>query len=357
MREGPSSAVLAAAASWECTATAWLGGVVLAENIPLTGRATGDIGQKVSKRVRVTVPRFSVEDGRTVDWLPRTDDAPLAKNGQVLDITITADGVSARMGRYLITDWRAGDGTIEVDAAGMLRIPEDDRLPRPLAPRDGGTLRSEFARLLSPQLSVQFGSGLVDRECPRAMEWGEDRIGALYEIADAWPARLREDEWGQVVLLPPLPLVSNPVLSLTDGENGTVVSAPTSDTRTEGWNRVVARSSRDAVDAQGIAEITTGYRSVNGPYGVVSRSLNSPLFDSPEQCREAAAALLADSARRSRVREVTMAPDTRPDLDDPVEIITDKGTPQQVREWGYVVGYDLPLTVADGPGRLNVGTF
>ena len=195
----------------------------------------------------------------------------------------------------------------------------------------------------------------MDRACPRSMEWGEDRIGALYEIADAWPARLREDEWGQVVLLPPLSGVPVPVLSLSDGVGGTVVSAPDADSRAGGWNRVVARSSRDGVDVQGLAEVSSGVRSVYGPYGAVTRFFSSPLLSSRLQCEAAAASLLAESSRRSRVLEVSMAPDPRLDLDDAVEVFTDRGTAWESRYWGYVVGYDMPLTVVDGAGRVNVG--
>lgn len=357
MRPGPSSTVLAAAASWECKVSSWLGGVVLADSIPATGRAAWTVTQQVPEALDLRVPRFSVEDGREVDWRPSSPDSPLARFGQVLDVTITAAGIDARLGRYLITDWKDLGGVIQVSAVGVLQLAADDRLPAPMAPRDGGTLKSETQRLLPSTIAAQFAAGLVDRACPKAMEWPEDRLGALYEIADAWPARLRTDSWGQVQFLAPLPADAVPVLSVTDGEGGTVVSAPTSDSRDRGYNRVVARSSADGVDAQGIAEVTSGPMSVTGPYGVVTRFFASPLLLTEAQCIAAAQSLLADAVRPTRTLQIEMAPDARIELDDAVEAITEKGEPTQSRDWGYVTGVDLPLTVSDGPARLNVAIF
>lgn len=357
MRVGPSAGQLASAVDWGCKVSSWLGGVVLADDIPATGRATAVTSKQVPEELQLSVPRYSVEDGRAVDWRPTDPESPLARFGQLLDVTITAGGVDARVGRYLVTDWQERAERIEVTAAGILQVAADDRLPSPMAPRDEGTLRSEFLRLLPPQVQAQFAPGLVDRACPKAMEWDENRLDALYEIADAWPARLRTDGWGQLLLLPPLPVLSEPVLSLTDGENGTVVSAPTFDSRAGAYNRVVVRSSADGVDAQAIAEVTSGPMSVSGPYGAVTKFWSSPLLENEEQCLAAAHQMLADSVRPSRVLKVELAPDPRVELDDPVEIITGKGTPQEAREWGYVIGYDMPLTVADGAMRIDVAIF
>jgi len=60
--------------------------------------------------------------------------------------------------------------------------------------------------------------------------------------------------------------------------------------------------------------------------------------------------MLAGSLWPRRTVPVRLVPDPRIDLDDPVELWRDGA-----RDWGYVVGYDLPLTVADGEMRLDVG--
>ncbi len=99
-------------------------------------------------------------------------------------------------------------------------------------------------RLIPPGMGVSFDSALVDRTCPTSMSWSEDRLGALQEIARAWPALLRTDEWGQIRFKAPLPAVPTPpVVTLTDGEGGTLISAPRADSRKDAYNVVVATSS------------------------------------------------------------------------------------------------------------------
>lgn len=356
MRAGPDPSMLAAAASWGCKVSSWLGASVLAEDIPATGRAVWVRSQKVPESLTLTVPRFSVEDDATFDWSPGVDAAaPLARFGQVLDVTVQAGGVDVRLGRYLITSWQDQGRDIRVNATGLLQTAADDRLTTVTAPRDGGTLRSEFQRLLPPNVQASF-TDLTNRECPRAMEWPDDRLEALYEIADAWPARILSDPWGQVQVLPPLgdPV---PVVTLTDGEGGTVVSAPPSDSRERNYNRVVARSSATGVDVQAVAEMTSGPMSVNGPYGAVTKFFTSPLLLTQDQCLAAAQSQLAASVRPSRTLQVELAPDPRLEIDDAVMVVTDKGTRWERQNVGFITGVDMPLTVTDGSMRIDVAVF
>jgi hypothetical protein len=85
-------------------------------------------------------------------------------------------------------------------------------------------LLSEFVRLLPPQLAAQFDAGLTNRSVPSSMAWNEERLDNLWDIADAWPAVIRPDAWGQVLVKPPVQVSPFPVLSVTDGVGGTVVS-------------------------------------------------------------------------------------------------------------------------------------
>ncbi len=359
MRGGPSASVLASAASWGCRVSSWLNSTLLSGDVPvLSGRVSATTTQVVPERLEFTVPPSTVEAGRTVDWLPGDPGAPLARYGQVVDATITAGGVDVRMGRYLITGWvEQDDRSIRVSAFGLLQQAMDDRLVTATGPRDGGTLKSELLRMLPAYMSASFASGLVDRAVPRTMEWDENRLDNLYKITDSWPARLRTDPWGQVQVLPPLPTEPYPVLTLRDGPGGTLISAPVEDSRDGAYNVFVARSSADGVEAQGVARVESGPMDPTGPYRPVPKFFASPLLLTEAQCVAAATTMRDESVRRSRIRKVTFAPDVRVDLDDAVEIITDYGTRRQVREWGYVVGYDHPLTVNDGPSRADVAVF
>lgn len=365
MRVGAPSHVLGGAAVWWPVVQAWLGGSLLASAVPVQrGRASASVAQEVPERLDLTVPRFA--DGR--DWLPMTAADPLARFGQELSVSVvvwsavTGAEYETRVGRYVITAWDYDDGnaTIRVTAEGVLHRVERARLTSPVTPRSGGTLVSEARRLMPAGLSAGFSPALVDRACPQSMEWSEDRLGALYEIADAWPARIRTDPWGQVQFLPVLPQVPVPVLSLTDGlpygglpgnQRGTVIGADRSDDAAGAYNTVVARSSASDVDIQAVEVQTSGPMAATGPMGPVVKFWSSPLLTSQGQASAAARTMLRNSLWPRRTVPVELVPDPRIDLDDPVELIRDG-----IRDWGYVTAYDLPLTVADGPMRLDVST-
>jgi len=183
------------------------------------------------------------------------------------------------------------------------------------------------------------------------MAWSDSRLAALQEIADAWPALLRTDEWGQVAFRAPLPALPSPVLTLTDGERGTVVGVGRSDTRDGAFNQVVARSSASGVeDVQAVASQVTGPMAVAGDYGPVTRIWSSPLITTRTQAQRSAQTMLASSLLPATSVPVTCAPDPRIDLDDAVEVWRDGE-----RFWGWVTGYDLPLTVSDGEMRIDLG--
>lgn len=94
------------------------------------------------------------------------------------------------------------------------------------------------------------------------------------------------------------------------------------DTRSGGYNRVFASTgSTDRPDVVGTAELTAGAMSVNGPYGVVTKELSSPLLTTQAQARAAAQADLANSSGPAQAVPVRIAPDPRIELDDPVEVL------------------------------------
>lgn len=358
MRNGPSTQMLAGAVQWVPTMSAWLDGALLAESVPVhRGRLSADGSSQVPERLSFSVPRWA--DRR--DWLPGDDAThPLARFGQyviptiVITSPITGIQYETVLGRFKVQSWKhdTDNGLIQVEAVGRLQLAADDRLPSPLAPT--GTFASEFRRLLPPGLSAAISPALVDRQCPRSMEWSDDRIGALYEIADAWPARIRTDQWGQIAVLPALADTPTPVVSLTDGEGGTVIGTARADTRDQAYNRIVVRASgtdtSDKPPIQAVVDQTSGPMRTAGPYGVVTKYWSSPLITTEGQAREAGVTMLANSLRPSRTVPVTLAPDPRLDLDDAVEIISDG-----VRDWGYITAYDLPLTIDDGDMRVDVG--
>ena len=353
--DGDVADVLPGAVFWEPVVSSWLGPDLLAESVPVDGGSVSwSANREVPGGLDLGVPR--VRHGRS--WVPGIDDRhPLARFGQVLHVSVRVTAlVSARswlyrLGTFLVTDWQLDAGAVRVTGESMTRKVVDARLRTPTATRAGGTLTSELKRLVTPYMGLIVDPALTNRAVPK-MAWGESRIDAVREIVAAWPARAREDAFGNLRILPPLPDVPVPLATLTDGADGTVVSAYQSDTRDGTFNVVVARGQQE--DDQGrpafqqVAQVTTGPLAV-GTYGEVTTFLSTPLLNSLAACSAAARTHLANVTRPARTIPVTLAPDPRWEVDDAVAIRADDAL-----HWGFVSGVQIPLTSADGDQRMDV---
>lgn len=360
MRAGPPDELLSGTCLWRPRVTSWLGGRLLAAEIPITsGKVTGKVEDTVLEQLSITVPREAptLSAGDVVDWRPDAYDAPLANYGQTLDVSIIVTSVvtgqawETRIGRFQISDWDDDDaGTISVKGESMIARPRDDGLRTLSSPT--GTLMSEVRRLMPAGMGVSFDPALADRAVPQSLSWSTDRLKNLREMASAWPALIRIDEWGQLLFRAPLPTVPTPLLTLRNGSGGTLVSAARSDTRTKRFNEVIVSSSNaDRADVQGVARVTSGPMSTTGTYGVVTRRWSSPLIEDSNQAAAAARTMLAEGMRPAQSVPVHIAPDPRLQLDDAVAVERTDEAPL----WGWVTGYELPLTVRDGDMRVDVG--
>ena len=218
--------------------------------------------------------------------------------------------------------------------------------------RSSAPLASEFRRLMPGGIPV-IVDGPTDRDCPSSFAWDEDRLAALYDLADAWPARILTDGDGAVRVLSPLGGTPDVVLTLTDGVGGVVMSAPQEDTRDECYNAVVARAaSTDGPTRDGIwaeQRVESGPYAV-GTYGVVRRFYSSPVIETESQAQSAARAILEDAQRPSRTLRVTMPADPRPEIGDGVSVTFDGVTSE-----GWVLDVDLPLIGTSGAMTMTVG--
>jgi hypothetical protein len=361
--DGPSPDVLAGAAGWVPTAASWLDGALLAGSIPITGgRLSAAVTSKVPETLNFTVPEYV--DG--VSWVPGDDPRhPLARFGQQIDLSIdvissvTGEVAHWRLGRFQVHDWQHDDlaRTVAVTALGVLARVQDARFMTPEVPRTGGTLGTEFRRLMIPGVSVMIDGGLDDRPCPQSFQWSQERLDALYDICDAWPARMRTDRWGTINVLAPLPAVPDPTVFLTDGEGGTLVSAPRTDTRDGLYNVVVGTSSATDTTAmtpiRAVAQITDGPFAVTDDgagYGQVVKYWSSPLVTSQGQMQKSVDTMLIEASRPAVTVTVHCAPDPRISLDDAVSV-----TRAGAVYWGFVIAYDLPLTIDGGSMRIDIG--
>jgi hypothetical protein len=294
--------VLTGSYRYSCSVESWLGGELLAADVPVdaAGEET-DRTLRVPERVTLTVPRR--KDGES--WAPGGDDrAPLAAAGQQLHVKL---GVGLSMGqtewfarsRLLIEDSIPDGDRVSVTAVGLLTLPDEARLISPYQP--SGTLVSTLRGLVEPALTVLFDSALVDRAVPAGINYDEDRLGAVLELLDAWGADAVVDPEGYLHVMPATGSTT-PVLSLTDGRGGTVITTAGSSTRENASNVVVARgTASDGSQVQGTAYVTSGPTRFGGPFHplAVPTFFSSPLLTSIVECTRAAETIRDRKARES----------------------------------------------------------
>jgi len=303
-------AVVQSSYTMDIRAESWLDGQLIADNIPISdGTETRDRSLTVPEQISLTVPRRDLG----FDWDPGTDPThPLAAYGQTLRIDYGVDIGGGQMewinrGWFAITESDCDDTTVSVQAAGLLMLIDEAKLASAFQP--SGTLASTVRSLVEPALTVQFDGTLVDRPIPVGVQWDSDRMGALTEVLDTWPADARVTEDG-LLLVEPVSDDGSPVLAITDDpDGGTVVQWQGATSRDGAFNVVVAQG-EDGVgnQVQGVAYDTDGnspYR-FGGPFNPlpVPFSMDSPLLTTVEQCRKAAATRLL-TLRRSAFRKLT----------------------------------------------------
>jgi len=207
-------------------------------------------------------------------------------------------------------------------------------------------------------MGVIISDALVDRACP-SMSWGESRIDAVYEIADAWPARLREGPDGVLYALPPQPTITEPPGTiLTDGENGTVIGVTRQGSRNGVYNRIVARG-QEQDDAgqprfQATVDQIDGPLRTSGPYGISVKFFSSPLITSTAAAFHSASTMLATSVRQKTTIPVSHVPNPSLTLDTPVELTTANiDGAATITQWGIIASTEIPL-IYSGTSRSDV---
>lgn len=329
-------------------------GELLAESVPVAAATEEtDRSLRVPERVTLTVPRID----RGISWSPVTDDHPLAANGQrlrvQLGIGLTGNQVEwFQRGWFVIADSKANGDDVTVTALGLLTLIDEARLIAPYQP--SGTLASTLRGLVEPALTVVVDSGLTDRSVPSGVNYDEDRLGAVLELVDAWPADLRTDPGG-FLRVAPVDQSSTPVLALTDGAGGTVIRASGGSTREGAATVVVARgTASDGGQVQGVAyDLSGGPKSYGSPFNPlpVPFFFPSPLLTTVGQATAAAATVLARKQRQTaREFRVEMVPNPAVQTGDVVSITTD----DYAGLLCTVEALALPYTPDGGPQTLTL---
>ncbi|MFE2469703.1 DUF5047 domain-containing protein [Streptomyces mirabilis] len=309
-------AVVQGSYTMDIRAESWLGGLLLADSIPVSdGTENRDRSLSVPEQITLTVPR---RDGG-YDWDPGTDPAhPLAAYGQMLRIDYGVD-VGGQMewinrGWFLITESSTDGDTVSVSCQGLLTLIAEANLISPFQPSSSDTLVSVIRALVEPALTVSFDGTLIDRAVPLGMQWDSDRLGAVTEVLTAWGTAERVTEDGYL-LIEPVSDAGASVLSISDDpETGTVVRWQGATTRDSAFNVVVAQGEdSNGNQLQGVAYDSDG----TSPYQYggnfnplpVPYSYQSSLLTTVAQCRTAAAAQMKLLRRQAfRKLGVTMVP-------------------------------------------------
>jgi hypothetical protein len=341
--------------SYSIRVQSWLGGELLHDDIPvLNGHEEVDRSLRIPDRITLTVPRLD----RGFSWSPVSDEHPLAANGQTLRIELGV-GVGNGNTEYVLRGWfviqdsEAQGDTVEVTAAGRLCLIDEARLISPYQPT--GTLADTLRGLLEPGLWTYIDPLLVDRSVPAGINYDEDRLGAVEELLDAWPAAGYVNSFGFFNVQPADYLESlDPVLSLTNGTGGTIITATGSSTREGGYDCVVARGeASDGGQVQGVAYNLIGPKSFGGTFNPlpVPFFFASPLLTTVAQCSEAAETVLARLQREMTLRfEVEMVPHPALQVGDNVSVTTDDYS-DLVCSVEYLT---LPYTPDGGSATLRV---
>ena len=297
-----ATSVLTRSWTYQVRVQSWLGDQLLSDDVPvIDGGEEVDRSLRVPERVTLTVPRTD----QGVSWDPVEADHPIAAFGQRLTVTLGI-GVGAgvtewlQRGEFLVTASRPSGDTVQVEAAGLLTLIDEARLVSPYQP--SGTLASTIRGLVEPALTVDVSESLTDRDVPDGMNIDEDRLGAVLELLDAWPADASVSQDGFLSVVPAADS-STSVLALTDGTGGTVLKWEGESARSGACTCVVARGT-DAFggQVQGVVYDLSGISPLRygGPFNPlpVPHVFESPLLASTSQCQAAASTVL-DRLRRS----------------------------------------------------------
>lgn len=283
---------------------------------------------------------------RPVDWF-----SCFGQEAQVRwELTAGSDSWTVRSNRFVLED-RDVDDVIVLSGHGLLsrtwrRKRANARQWRAALARD--VLASVLAQ---NQVPLRVDPGMPKDELPFLWTQGTDDWQAVLDMLEAVSGTLREDEWG-AVLTGQHDAIEAPVVTLTDGDAGTIVSLPRSFRRTDIANHIVVRGTDSFTqqDFNAEARHREGALNPDGPYGYVTEEINNDAITRLAQAQLVATNTLVHRARYREVLRVETVTDWRLELDDPVEVR--KGADVW---WGRITATSMH-TSGEGTMTLEVGT-
>jgi hypothetical protein len=255
-----------------------------------------------------------------VDWSPVGDLHPLAANGQTVRINLGIELANGEVewiqrGEFVIYESEADGDTVTVSAYGLLWLVQEARLVSPYQP--SGTLVSTLRGLIEPALTVVVDGSLSDRSVPSGINYDEDRLGAVDELLDAWPAVGQVQPEGYYLVDADVSPTAADLALVSTGPQAVVINRTGTSTRDDFANVVVARgTASDGGQVQGVAyDMTSGPRRYGGEANPlpVPYYFTSPLLTTVAQCNAAALTVLARKQRTAQQPFTVVIP-PRPDI-------------------------------------------
>lgn len=341
-------------------ASSWLGDQLLHADVPIaSGSEEGDRDLAVTDRVTLRVPRRAYG----IDWTPTAGDSPLAARDQTLKISLgIGQGADEpewfQRGEFLITETvPSGSDELAVTCTSLLTLADEARFTTPFVPATtlGGTLR----KLLEPSVLVDLTDAPGDRSITlTTVSWDTDRLAAVNEVLDAWPAEAVMTEQGVLRVYPTTP-PTEALRTFSDETGGTLVSAAGYSRRVDPVDTIIATGyAADGAEVRTVYPVAAPLSHGSLPPGFpgdlfdrikVPRKLTSGLLSTLGQTSATARFLASRMARRYQLKRllVETAPDPTIQLGDCVGVWA-----EQVWTLGTVETLDLPYT--PGPMRLEV---
>lgn len=350
------TAKLASSFTMVCDAQSWLDDQLLADSIPInSGSISLDRSQSVPESLSFIVP---IKDGAD-RWDPTTVDHPLSAYGQRISLRIgvyvNGDVEWMQQGWFPIIQSQSSDTTVSVNAVGMLHLIDEAKFTAPFEPTSSFT--DTIQALVEPAITCVFDPTLVDRLIPVGMHWDEDRLGALQEVLDAWPADAEVTSDGYLNVHPIIDdSALTSVWSLTDDpSNGTVIRWMGDTSRDGAFNCVVARGENPSgAQIQAVVYDTDPLSStyIFGPFSAlpVPQLFYSPLLSTLSQCTAAAHTIMGRKKRnQSRKLEFECVPNPALQVGDAV-IVTSLSL-SIFNILATIESFTSPLTPSDGSMR------
>jgi hypothetical protein len=248
---------------------------------------------------------LAIADDGTLGIIPDTAADLLAPYGNEIQVSRgiqypdgTTELVSLGVFRIETADVEDHAGSLQVLLTGLDRAARfvDARFEEPYNVTAGTNYATAIENVLQaawPDVPTTFTATALTTPALIAQE-GDDRWQFVQDMAKAISMRLYFDGDGTLILAPDT--LGDPVMDITEGENGVLVTASRRWTREGTFNRVIAtgENTGEAAPARGIAtdENSLSPTYYYGPFGKVPRFYVSPFITTDAQAESAALSLL-----------------------------------------------------------------